>query len=67
MYYQIYRMESGSKIIIGFASNATQAALIMEEERKKIDDELQIGIEQIKEEEDGAYDEPRSHSELSQG
>ena len=39
MYYQIYRMEGGQKVIVGFASNATQAALIMQAEREKIDDE----------------------------
>lgn len=67
MYYQIYRMESGHKIIVGFASHPTQAALIMEAEREKTDDELQIGMEQIMEEEDGVYDEHSDHSAFSQG
>lgn len=67
MYYQIYRMEGGQKVIVGFASNATQAKLIMQAEREKIDDEYQVGIELIKEENDGVYDEHIGHSELSQG
>lgn len=56
MYYQIYRMESGHKIIVGFASHPTQAALIMEAEREKSDDELQIGMEEVKEDQDGISD-----------
>ena len=67
MYYQVYRMESGHKIIIGYASHATQAMLILQEERKKIDDELQIGIEEVKEENDGVHDEHIGHSKPYQG
>ena len=67
MYYQIYRMEGGQKVIVGFASNATQAKLIMHAEREKIDDEYQVGIELIKEENDGVYDEHSDHSAFSQG
>lgn len=52
MYYQIYRMEGGQKVIVGFASNATQAELIMQAEREKIDDEYQVGIEEAKEDSD---------------
>lgn len=67
MYYQIYRREGGQKVIVGFASNSTQAALIMQAEREKIDDEYQVGIELIKEENDGVHDEHIGHSEPSQG
>lgn len=67
MYYQIYRKEGGQKVIVGFASNSTQAALIMQAEREKIDDEYQVGIELIKEENDGVHDEHIGHSEPSQG
>ena len=56
MYYQIYRMEGGQKVIVGFASNATQAALIMQAEREKSDDELKIGMGEVKEDQDGISD-----------
>lgn len=51
--YQIYRIEYGQKVIVGFADSIQQAAIIMEAERDKTDDDMQIGMECTQEDEDG--------------
>ena len=53
---QIYRIEYGQKVIVGFADSTQQAAVIMEAEREKIDSEMQLGMEKVQEEQDGISD-----------
>ena len=50
MKWHVYRMEpDGVKTVIAFADDEHQAALIMDSERDKVDNELQIGAEPIRE------------------
>lgn len=50
MTWQIYRIENGQKTVVGFADDQHEAALILESEREKVDDEMLIGAELIGEE-----------------